>query len=78
MLKKAKSRFTKFYGIFRYLDWQSAEEKRIFTSLKQERFDFFGETPTDASDVGIDHHLIVDIMEEMYKTCPVCFIVNFV
>jgi hypothetical protein len=72
MQKKAKSQFTEFYGVSRYFDRKSAEEKRIFTSLKQERFDFFGLTPTNASDVGIYHHLIVDIMEEMYKTCPVC------
>jgi hypothetical protein len=40
MFKKAKYCFVEFYGLFRFFDSKIVDEKRIFTSLKQERFDF--------------------------------------
>ena len=41
MFKKSKYNFLEFYGLFRFFDIKTAEEKREYTSLKQERFDFF-------------------------------------
>ena len=72
MFKKSKYSFLEFYGLFRFFDYKTAEEKREYTSLKQERFDFFGLDPTDRSDVGYYHHLIKDIMVEMKKNCGLC------
>jgi hypothetical protein len=77
MFKKAKYHFTEFYNLFRYFDRQSKEEKKIYTSLKQERFDFLLLDPSDRSDVSTYHSLIVDIMEEMYNPCPVCVLSRF-
>jgi hypothetical protein len=78
MLKKAKYSFVEFYGLFRFIDYKTADEKREYTSLKQERFDFFGLDPNDSSDVGLYHHLIKDIMKEMNKKCGVCLDSRFV
>ena len=79
MFKKSKRDFLEFNGLFRFFDHkkkekpQKPEEKREYTSLKKERFDFFGLNPNDASDVGYYHHLINDIMKEMDDPCSICF-----
>jgi hypothetical protein len=77
MFKKAQYHFTEFYNLFRYFDRQSKEEKKIYTSLKQERFNFLLLDPSDRSDVSRYHSLIVDIMEEMCNPCPVCLLSRF-
>jgi hypothetical protein len=51
MLKKAKYSFLEYYELFHFVDYKTADEKREFTSLKHERFDFFGLNPSDRSDV---------------------------
>ena len=65
MLKEAKYSFLEYYGLFHFVDYKTADEKREYTFLEQERFDFFGLNSSDRSDVGYYHHLIKEIMMEM-------------
>jgi hypothetical protein len=69
MFKKANYSFLEYYGLFHFFDYKTADEKRVYTSLKQERF---GLNPTDRSDVGYYHHLIKDFMVDMKKNCGAC------
>jgi hypothetical protein len=72
--KCLKRRNTVSWGFtaFFFYDSKIVDEKKIKTSLKQERFDFFGQDRTNASDVGTYHHLVIDILKMMIEPCPIC------
>ena len=77
MFKKTKYCFVEFYGLFRFMI-RRLLMKKIKTYLKQERFDYFGQDRTNASDVGTYHHLVIDILKIMIEPCQICIQSRFV